>query len=149
MRESLLESVSLMRTLRSVPTGTNGATLRPAVVGRRFKRGLVCANATGASPKTKDKTSSVRNLFSGMFLIFLLFVGDGLFRGGVNHNYRAARPIAASERVFPFSPSNCRVRWTLPSDSKMYADGASRMMMSCKRIKPYRRASGRGGQPGI
>ena len=46
------------------------------------------------------------------------------------------------------SPNSC-ARWTVPSDSKIYADGASRMMMSCRRIRPYSNASGRGGHPGM
>src|ERR1044072_1237361 len=41
IRESLLETLSLMRTFKSVPTGTNGTTARRVVV-RRFILGLVC-----------------------------------------------------------------------------------------------------------
>src|ERR1044072_2091169 len=62
MRESLLDKVSLIRTLRSVPAGTSGAAARLVVVFF-FRPGFVWAKANGASPRTRLKTSSVRNIF--------------------------------------------------------------------------------------
>jgi hypothetical protein len=61
MREFLLDSVSLIRILRSVPAGTSGTTLATGR-GRLFNPGLVWANATGASPKINVKSNSVCNL---------------------------------------------------------------------------------------
>src|SRR5205085_11846392 len=56
IRESLLESVSLIRTFRSAPAGTNGATTALLVGVRLLRVGFVCAKPTDVRPKTKATT---------------------------------------------------------------------------------------------
>jgi hypothetical protein len=59
MRESLLDKVSLMRTFRSVPTGTSGTTRLTGV--RLLMVGFVCAKLNDASPKIKLKSRIARS----------------------------------------------------------------------------------------
>jgi hypothetical protein len=91
-----------------------GTTLRTVVV-RLLAVGLVCA-LTQTALLTKSAISIINPKFF-FFIPVLLTYAD-----------KAVRSNSA--------PSKVRCRRTVPSLSKMYADGASRMMMSCKRIKP-------------
>jgi hypothetical protein len=68
-RESLLDNVSLMRTFKSVPTGTKGTTRRVVVVERR-RRGLVCAEAINGIASKIDNVRK-RNLEQTDFMVNL------------------------------------------------------------------------------